>query len=86
LSNELAPVTLEGAQYSVPFCLGVAATRGASALLPLGQEPLADAGALVISQPVRMTVTPQFDAMFPAAVSGWIHVKPPHAECSSTQC
>lgn len=74
LSNEVAPATLEGAQYSVPFCLGVAATRGASALLPLGEESLADACALDISQRVRMTVTTEFDAMFPAAVPGRVRV------------
>jgi 2-methylcitrate dehydratase PrpD len=74
LSNEVAPVTLEGAQYSLPFCLGVAATSGASALLPLAEESLADAAAQQISQRVRMTVTPEFDAMFPAAVPGRVRV------------
>jgi len=74
LSNEVAPVTLEGAQYSVPFCLGVAATSGASALLPLGEESLANASALDIAPRVRMTVTPEFDTMFPAAVPGRVRV------------
>jgi 2-methylcitrate dehydratase PrpD len=74
LSNEVAPVTLEGAQYSVPFCLGVAATSGASSLLPLGEESLANARAIDTAQRVRMTVTPEFDTMFPAAVPGRVRV------------
>lgn len=74
LANEVAPSTLEGAQYSIPFCLGVAATRGASALLPLRDESLADVDAVAVARRVRMTVTTEFDAMFPAAVPGRIRV------------
>src|SRR4051812_7092724 len=74
LSNEVAPATLEGAQYSLPFCLGVAATSGASALLPLSNEALADERAIEIAGRVRMTVNPEFDLMFPAAVPGRIRI------------
>jgi 2-methylcitrate dehydratase PrpD len=74
LSNEVAPATLEGAQYSLPFCLGVAATSGASALLPLSNEALADQRAIEIAGRVRMTVNPEFDLMFPAAVPGRIRI------------
>ncbi len=74
LSNEVAPATLEGGQYSLPFCLGVAATRGAAALLPLREESLGDAVALAVSARVKMTVKPEFDAMFPAAVPGAVRI------------
>lgn len=74
LSNEIAPLTLEGGQYSLPFCLGVAATGGSAALLPLREESLNDAAALAVSARVRMTVKPEFDAMFPAAVPGAVRV------------
>ncbi|MGJ4948784.1 MmgE/PrpD family protein [Bradyrhizobium sp. HKCCYLS20291] len=74
LSNEVAPVTLEGAQYSLPFCLGVAATRGASALLPLSSESLTDQSAIEIAGRVRMTVNPEFELMFPAAVPGRVRI------------
>ena len=74
LSNEIAPTTLEGAQYSIPFCLGIAATRGAPALLPLRDASLADADAVGVARRVRMTVAPELDAMFPAAVPGRIRV------------
>lgn len=75
LSNEVAPKTFEGAQYSIPFCLGVAAVHGASALLPLDEAALADAAAIAVADRVRMTVTPEFDAMFPAAVPGRVRVR-----------
>jgi 2-methylcitrate dehydratase PrpD len=77
LGNEVEPATLEGGQYSLPFCLGVAATSGAPALLPMREESLADAAAIAVAQRVRMTVTPQFDAMFPASVPGAVRVTTP---------
>jgi len=74
LSNEIEPATLEGGQYSLPFCLGVAATRGALALLPMREGSLTDAAALQMAKRVTMTVRPEFDAMFPAAVPGAVRV------------
>jgi 2-methylcitrate dehydratase PrpD len=74
LGNEAAPATLEGAQYSIPFCLGVAATRGASALLPLRDQSLIDTAALAVARRVRLTILPEFDAMFPASVPGRIRL------------
>jgi 2-methylcitrate dehydratase PrpD len=74
LGNEVAPTTLEGGQYSLPFCLGVAATRGAAALLPMQEESLADADAIAVARRVRMSVKPEFDAMFPAAVPGSVRI------------
>ena len=74
LANEPAPSTLEGAQYSIPFCLGVAVAHGASALLPLRDESLTDALAVGVARRVTMAVTPEFDAMFPAAVPGRVRV------------
>lgn len=74
LSNEIEPATLEGGQYSLPFCLGVAATSGALALLPLREEQLTDAAALQMAKRVTMTVRPEFDAMFPAAVPGAVRL------------
>jgi 2-methylcitrate dehydratase PrpD len=75
LGNEVAPATLEGAQYSIPFCLGVAATRGAPALLPLREDSLADRAAIELSSKVTLSVVPEYDAMFPAAVPGRVRVR-----------
>jgi 2-methylcitrate dehydratase PrpD len=74
LGNEVAPSTLEGAQYSIPFCLGVAAVRGAPALLPLKEETLTDQAAIDLSRKVTLAVIPEYDAMFPAAVPGRVRV------------
>lgn len=84
LGNEVAPTTLEGAQYSLPFCLGVAAVGGASALLPLQGAALADAGARELARKVRMTVDPAFDAMFSAAVPGRVQVETSHGRFEPT--
>jgi 2-methylcitrate dehydratase PrpD len=74
LSNEIEPATLEGGQYSLPFCLGVAAAGGALALLPLREPSLTDAAALQVARRVTMKVRPEFDAMFPAATPGAVRV------------
>jgi 2-methylcitrate dehydratase PrpD len=74
LGNEAAPSTLEGAQYSIPFCLGVAGVRGAPALLPLQEASLVDAAIVELSRKVKLSVIQEFDAMFPAAVPGRVRV------------
>ena len=74
LGNDAVPATLEAAQYSLPFCMGVAAVRGAPALLPLTTKSLSDTHALDVSRRVTMTVAPDLDAMFPTAVPGRIRV------------
>jgi 2-methylcitrate dehydratase PrpD len=75
LSNDAVPATLEAAQYSLPFCMGVAAARGAPALLPLTTQALSDTQALDVSRRVTMRVAPDLDAMFPAAVPGRVRVR-----------
>ena len=68
LNNDLAPETLEAAQYSVPFCLALAAVRGVEALLPLTATALADREVLDLARRVRITIDPALDAMFSRAV------------------
>ena len=68
LNNDLAPASLEAAQYSLPFCLALAAVRGPEALLPLSETALADKAALALARRVELKIDPALDAMFPAAV------------------
>jgi 2-methylcitrate dehydratase PrpD len=75
LNNEIAPTSLEGAQYSIPFCLAVAALRGARALLPLEDSILADREAIALAGRVHVAVDPLFDRMFPAAAPGRVRVR-----------
>ncbi|WP_025322843.1 MmgE/PrpD family protein [Deferrisoma camini] len=65
LSNEPAPSTLEGAQYSIPFCLALAAVHGPQALLPLAAERLRDPPVLELAHRVRLSVDPELDSLFP---------------------
>lgn len=74
LNNEVAPTSLESAQYSLPFCIGLAAVRGSKALLPMLDNALGDVDALGLSQRIRLHLDPEFDAMFSAFVPGRVTV------------
>lgn len=78
LNNDLAPDNLEAAQYSVPFCLALAALRGPEALLPLKEDMLKDAAALALAKRITLTVDPGYDAMFPGKVPSRIAVTTTH--------
>jgi 2-methylcitrate dehydratase PrpD len=66
LNNYADPDTLESAQYSLPFCLAVAATGGAEALLPLTPAWLHRPLVTTLAGRVRMHVDPTLNARFPA--------------------
>ncbi len=68
LNNERAPRTLELAQYSVPFCVAVAAVHGREALVRLDERMLADGSVLALAARVDLVLDEGYDAMFPAAV------------------
>jgi 2-methylcitrate dehydratase PrpD len=66
LNNSADPDTLEGAQYSLPFCLAVAACGGAKALLPLSLEWLHRPDVTALAARVHLHVDPTLNARFPA--------------------
>jgi 2-methylcitrate dehydratase PrpD len=66
LNNYPDPPSLESAQYSVPFCLAVAAVRGRDALLPLKEETLGDAAIVHFARRVELGRDAALDALFPA--------------------
>lgn len=72
LNNEPDPDTLEGAQYSVPFCLGVAAHHGREALLPLGSDRLHDPLAVGFARKVTLLVDQTLDGRFPETTAARI--------------
>jgi len=74
LNNDLAPPTLEAAQYSVPYCLAAAAVHGADALLPLEDALLTDPEILAFARRVTVAVAPDLDSMFPRSVPARIAV------------
>jgi 2-methylcitrate dehydratase PrpD len=74
LNNAAAPASLEAAQYSVPFCLGLAGTGGVEALLPMRQASLGRADAQRLATKVKLSVDPKLDAMFSDAVPARVTV------------
>jgi 2-methylcitrate dehydratase PrpD len=75
LNNEVAPTTLEAAQYSIPFTVAIALTRGRATLLPLKEESLGDKETIALAGLVRLSVDPQFDRMFSARVPSRVTIK-----------
>lgn len=75
LNNEIRPHSLESAQYSIPFCLGIAACGGTGALLPLTEAALRDEKAIAIAEKVQLRVDPVLDAMFSKAVPARVTVR-----------
>ena len=75
LNNQIAPATIEAAQYSIPFCLGLAGVAGTAALLPMTAAALSRPDALALASKVRLSVDPQLDAMFSAAVPARVRVR-----------
>ena len=66
LNNYADPATLEGAQYSLPFCLAVAAVGGAQALMPLVPDWLHRPDIVALARRVNLHVDPELDARFPS--------------------
>jgi 2-methylcitrate dehydratase PrpD len=74
LHNEPKPLSIEDAQFSIPFVVAVAYLRGASALRPIREESLFDAELLQLASSVRLSVDPAFDRAFPGATPSRVTV------------
>jgi 2-methylcitrate dehydratase PrpD len=68
LNNEPAPNSLESAQYSVPFCVALAALRGRQALARMTDEYLADREVIALSRRIFLSIDPELDLLFPLNV------------------
>lgn len=69
IPNRPEPRTLVEAQYSIPYCLGLVAHRGADALLPMTEAALHDPAAEGLARRVRITLDDACEARFPAETS-----------------
>lgn len=65
LNNYPDPSNLESAQYSICFCLGVAAVKGACGLLPLRESILHDANVVHFARRVTLSQNAGMNALFP---------------------
>lgn len=74
LNNDVEPRTLEAAQYSVPFCVALAATLGPGALLPLAECALQEPAVLALARRVTLRLDPDLDAMFSRAVPARVEI------------
>ncbi len=75
LNNAIAPASLEGAQYSIPFSLAVAALLGRQALLPMPFECLGRPELISFARKVELYVDPELDRAFPARVPARVIVR-----------
>jgi 2-methylcitrate dehydratase PrpD len=75
LNNAADPDTLEGAQYSLPFCLALAACEGSEALLPLSPQWLHRPEVTALAARVHLHVDPTIDACFPAEAGARVCVE-----------
>lgn len=78
LNNDVRPSSLEAAQYSIPFCLALAAVRGPSALLPLAGQSLKDSDVLDLSAKISLAADGELTAMFSKAVPAEIEITTDH--------
>lgn len=75
LPNATDPRTIEGAQFSVPFCLAVAATEGADALLPLDSALLGRGDIVALARRVELGPDGAHDARFPAEIGATLTIE-----------
>ena len=66
LKNETDPESLEGVQFSVPYCLALAAIRGPEALQPLTRDVLGLPDVAALAGRVRLELDREIEDAFPA--------------------
>lgn len=74
LNNHADPHSLESAQYSVPYCLGLAAVLGEAALMPVSEDGLHHPQAVDFARKVEVRHVEQMDALFPAKVPAHVRI------------
>lgn len=85
LPNQEAPSSLEHAQFSIQFCLGVAAVRGREALVPMTDPGLLnDPAILSVSSLVDLVLDAEMDSYFSAAVPSRVSVSCGNATFTET--
>ena len=65
LDNLADPPSLESAQYSVPYCMAVAAVLGESALMPLSVDSLHHPKAVQLAKKITVERSEEMDPEFP---------------------
>jgi len=66
LANPPEPVNFVDIQFSIPYCLGLAALQGPEALLPLTDDALGREDASAFARKVTLVLDPDLERAFPA--------------------
>lgn len=66
ISNRARPANIIDVQYSVPYCMALAALSGPHVLLPLMPDALGQENVMKLSEKVNLSLNMDFDARFPA--------------------
>jgi 2-methylcitrate dehydratase PrpD len=75
ISNHVRPRTLVEAQYSIPYCLGLVATRGPQALLPMTVADIGLEQAEALAARVTLDADPACEARFPKETPAVVRVR-----------
>jgi len=75
LNNYPDPDSLEGAQYSIPFCLAVAAIAGKNAFLPMRPDLLLREDITGLARKIHLFEDTAFTDMFPGTVPARVIVQ-----------
>ena len=84
LNNYPDPSSLESAQYSIPFCLGVAAVKGPASLLPLKETSLDDSDIINFARRVTLTMDTGLNDLFPHKTPARVRVETPAESIEKT--
>ncbi len=74
ISNKVSPTNLVDIQYSIPYCLALAAMVGPRSLLPLTEQALRKPGLTEFASRVTLMIDPNLDARFPAETLAQLEV------------
>jgi len=81
LNNYPNPSSLESAQYSLPFCLALAALKGTQALLPLTTVWLGHEELETFARKITLHADPVFDSLFPAQAAARVVLQTERGVC-----
>ncbi len=68
ISNRPAPQNLIDVQYSIPYCLALVSLHGPESLLPVTAEALEHMDVLALASKVKLSLSPEFDAVYPGDI------------------
>jgi 2-methylcitrate dehydratase PrpD len=75
IANRPRPEGFTDIQFSIPYCLGLAAVDGPEALLPLMEAAVGRPDVMAIAERVTVRLDPELDARFPAETLSRVKIR-----------